>query len=422
MEAPLFILFFLVFAFIITQIPFFKNSGLGVWWLVILFSLKVIAGIFYGWFYHQPAYVSGADTWKYFEMSKEETEWLFRDPWAFTKDLFTSNYKTNSNLFAGENSYWNDLKSNLLIKFMALCNVVTLKDYYADMVIFNFLSFCGPVALYRICREKFHTQQLMLAIAVFCIPSFLFWCSGLHKDGLLFSATAMIMFSFNRLLQKKKIRSGYLLLILFCFTIVFALRNFIAILLLPALLIWWLCKFYPQKKWIWIAAVYGGGLFIFFIAPHINSSLDFPGYIIAKQKEFIGLGGNSQLGYPLLQPGLFGFISYLPYAVDIAFLRPHFTETENAAYLPAIAENFVFICFFIFWGIKKFQNKSLTENKKSTASSFVVFCFCFALSALLLTGFTVTLTGAVVRYRALFLPFIFAPLCSAIKIARKRGL
>ena len=66
------------------------------------------------------------------------------------------------------------------------------------------------------------------------------------------------------------------------------------------------------------------------------------GLFIEKQKEFIALGGNSQLHYPLLQSGLFGFIFYLPYAIDIAFFRPHFTETNNLAYWPAIAENFVF--------------------------------------------------------------------------------
>lgn len=420
MEATLFILYFLVFTFLVTRVPFFKNSELGVWWLAGLFSLKIAAGVFYGWFYHQAGYVAGADTWRYFEMSKEETEWLFRDPGAFFTDLFTSHYTSASNVFAGENSYWNDLKSNVVIKLMALCNVITLKDYYADMVIFNFFAFFGPVALFRMCREKFHTNKLLLAAAVFCIPSFIFWCSGLHKDGLLFSATVVIAFSFNRLLEKKIILSGYLFLMLFCFIMVFALRNYISLLLLPALLVWWLCKFYPEKRWKWIALVYGGGLIFFFTAPYISSSLDFPQYIIDKQKEFIELGGNSQLGYPALQPGIIGFLSYLPYALDTTLLRPHFTETGNLAYLPAIAENFIFTGFIIFLSVKLGITKNKSGNKKIVSSSFVIFCFCFAISSLLLTGYTVTLTGAVVRYRALFLPFIFAPLCSAIKINQKQ--
>lgn len=422
MEATLFILYFLVFVFLVTRIPFFKNSELGVWWLAGLFSLKIAAGIFYGWFYHQEGYFSGADTWRYFEMSKEETEWLFRDPAAFFADIFTSHYTSASNVFAGENSYWNDLKSNFIIKLLALCNVITVKDYYADMVIFNFFAFFGPVALFRMCREKFHTNKLALTAAVFCIPSFIFWCSGLHKDGLLFSAVSMIIFCYNRLLEKKKISAGYLFAILFCLFVVFALRNYIAFLLLPAMLVWGLCKFYPAKKWIWAMAVYGGGIMFFFAAPYISSSLDFPGYIVAKQKEFIELGGNSQLGYPVLQPGLMGFIRYLPYAIDVAFFRPHFTETGNPAYLPAITENFIFLCFFIFLTVKLATRKTTPGNKKISESSFVIFCFCFAASALLLTGYTVTLTGAVVRYRALFLPFIFAPLCSAIKIySRKKN-
>jgi hypothetical protein len=269
------------------------------------------------------------------------------------------------------------------------------------------------------CREKFHTHKLILIAAVFCIPSFVFWCSGLHKDGLLFSAVALIAFAFNRFLEKKKIDFTYLLLFIFCFLILFALRNFLAVLLLPALLVWFLCKFYPEKKFQWIAAVYGGGLLLFFIAPYISPAFDFPGYIVSKQKEFIDLGGNSQLNLPLLQPTFASFALYLPYAADIAFLRPHFSETQNAAYLPSIAENFLILCFLIFTGIRIYYDKKKTVNKKIGSSSFVVFCFCFALSVLLLTGYTVTLTGAIVRYRALVLPLIFAPVSSAIKIVKK---
>lgn len=419
MEATIFILYFLVITFFVTRIPFFTKTELGVWWLAFLFAAKIAAGLVYAWIYRQPAYYSIADTYRYFEMSKDETEMLFNDPWGFFKDLFTSHYAENSKVFSGQNSYWNDLKTNLIVKILAFCNVVTLKNYNADMVIFNFFSFFGPVALYRMCREKFHTHKLILIASVFFIPSFIFWCSGLHKDGLLFSCLALITFSFNRMLEKRKIDFVYSLLFIFCMLLIFALRNFLAVMLLPALFVWYLTKFYPEKKWVWVSAVYGGCTILLFILSYISPSLNFIGYIAEKQKEFMALTGNSQLNVPPLQPTLGGFISYLPYAVDIAFLRPHFSETQNPAYLPAIAENFIFLCFFIFLGIHTYRGKSKRGSKKISSSSFVIFCFCFALSSLLLTGYMVTLTGAIVRYRALLLPFIFAPLCSAIKVPKK---
>lgn len=420
MEVSIFIFYFLLVTFLVTRIPFIRKSDIGVWWIVVLFSSKVLTGVIYGWFYHQPAYVSGADTWRYFEMSKLETKWLINDPVGFFKDIFTSNYNTTSNLFKTDNSYWNDLKTTLFIKMIALFNVITYNNYNADMVVFNFISFFGPIAIFRMCREKFHTNKLILIAVVFFIPSFIFWTSGLHKDGLLFSAISLAAFSFNRILEKNKIDIVYSLLFIFCFFILFALRNFIAIQLIPALIVWFLCKKYQKRKWQWIAMVYGVGFLLFFLMlPNISSSLDFPAYITDRHNEFVALGGNSQLNLPKLEASFGSFLSYFPYALDTAFLRPHIFEVENAAYLPSIIENFLFLSFFVFVGMRKYYYKNKSYSKKIGSSSFVIFCFCFALTSLLLTGYLVTLTGAIVRYRALYLPFIFAPLCSVIKIPRK---
>jgi hypothetical protein len=58
--------------------PFFKKSGLSIYWLIGLFSLKIAAGIAYGLFYSQPQYAQGSDTWRFFEASRTETDWLLR--------------------------------------------------------------------------------------------------------------------------------------------------------------------------------------------------------------------------------------------------------------------------------------------------------------------------------------------------------
>src|SRR5207253_1683986 len=111
---------------------------------------------------------------------------------------FTNGYEQTGNLFLHSNSYWNDLKSNVIIKFLALCNVVTFKNYFADIVLFNFMFFFGPVALYRLVKQLFPINKQLLIVSVFLIPSFLFWCSGIHKDGIIFTCIALISFHFYR--------------------------------------------------------------------------------------------------------------------------------------------------------------------------------------------------------------------------------
>jgi len=151
--------------------------------LILLFLLKNCIGYCLWKILCAASIFSGSDTWRYFNESLKETDWLLRQPAAFVKDIFSSGYNAQSNLFTGKNSYWNDLKSNVIIKLMAVMNVFTLRHYYANVVLFNFLFFFGPVALYRVAIKKFTANKFFLIAAVFCIPSFLFWCSGAHKDG-----------------------------------------------------------------------------------------------------------------------------------------------------------------------------------------------------------------------------------------------
>jgi hypothetical protein len=326
---------------VISNTGFIKKTGLNKWWIIGLFALKVFAGIVYGWFYQQPAYFATSDTWHFFELSKGETDWLLHDPSAFFKDIFMYGYERSGNLFVGENSYWNDLKSNVIIKLLAICNVLTLKNYYANIVLFNFLFFFGPIAFYRVIKKKINTDKIILIAFVFCIPSFLFWCSGMHKDGLIFTGIALIVFYFGKWLREKRVLISSVLICMACIFLVFTLRNFVLLLLLPALLTWWLCERVRSKKIIIIVGVYGLCLAIFFIAPYINSSLNFPAYIVSKQNEFKALGGNSQIQLPVLEPSFAGFVRFFPLAADIAFFRPHPTETANIAYLPSIAENVI---------------------------------------------------------------------------------
>ncbi|MBG9376340.1 hypothetical protein I5907_08850 [Panacibacter sp. DH6] len=400
----IFICWFIVFAWLLTKIKFVTKTGLGAWWIIALFSIKVIAGIGYAWFYSQPAYFATSDTWHFYALSKGETDWLLNDPVAFLKDIFVYGYERSGNLFLSENSYWNDLKSNLVIKLLAICNVLTLKEYYADIVLFNFIFFFGPVALFRIVQQLFTVNRLLLIAGVFLIPSFLFWYSGVHKDGLIFTTLALVVYYFNEQLLHKKINWQQLLLMVFFFTILFAFRNFMALLLLGGLVVWLLCEILPLKK-IWVVStVIVLAVVAFFVSASISTATDMPQYIIQKQAEFKALSGNSGIDVPVLEHSVAGFLRFLPYALDIAFFRPHVAEIKNISYIPAVAE------IYFFWAVvivSIFVRKKVAYTNKQV--SFLVFCMFFSFSFLLLAGYTITFSGAIVRYKACILPFLFVP-------------
>lgn len=404
-------MYLLFFNWLITRIPFFKNAGFNKWWLAGLFTLKIIAGLAYAFFYLQPAYNATSDTWRYFDLSKGETDWLLKDPLAFFKDIFVSGYQQSGGLFSGENSYWNDLKSNVIIKLLAICNVFTFKNYYADIIFFNFFFFFGPVALYKLVQQLFRVNRLLLVVCIFLLPSFLFWCSGIHKDGFIFSGTALIVYYFNKQLCSRRINARLVIISILCFIVVFALRNFMALLLLPALLTWLLCSLYPSRSKIIIAAVYGLGMLLFFVSPAISPGTNLPGYVIEKQEEFKKLSGTSAIDVPALENSFTSYIKFLPTAVDIAFFRPHITEINNKSYIPAAAE---VLCLWLFAAGSLFIRKK--SNNGPGQKAFIFFCICFAISFLLLAGYTITFSGAIVRYRAVVLPFLFIPVVVGLKL------
>jgi hypothetical protein len=418
LDSLIFAAYLICFCFLITKIPFFKKSGLNKYWLIGLFLLKIFAGCAYGYFYSLPAYIQTSDTWKYFDLSKTETTLLLKDPLEFIKRLFSYSYNSAGNLFIANNSYWNDLKDNIIIKFLAVINVFSFKNYYADVIFCNFFFFFGCIAFYRLLKEKITANTLVLIAFVFCIPSFLFWCSGIHKDGFIFMVIAVFIFYFNEWMKGKKLSPKWIIFII-CALILFALRNFVLLLLIPSLFTWYLCNRYPQKKIIIVAGIYGFVIVLFFISKFISPAIDFPAYIITKQNEFKLLGGNSQLILPALVNNLAGFVKFLPYSIDTAFLRPHINETANTLYLPAIAENifmYVLIIYSLYQALKKRKENIVNEPAKA----FIIFCFVFAISNLLLMGYTVTLTGAIVRYRSFVLPFIIAPLSMFVKFGNKK--
>jgi hypothetical protein len=103
----------------------------------------------------------------------------------------------------------------------------------------------------------------------------------------------------------------------------------------------------------------------------------------------------------------------LPTAIDIAFLRPHITEVKNFSFIPAVIEILMLHLLFIF--------VIIFSNKKQLLSPVVLFLLFFSLSVMIISGYTVTFSGAIVRYRSFVLPLLITPLLCSIDFGRIRN-
>lgn len=405
----LFTIYLFLFCWLITRNGFIKKTGLSNSWLIALFLLKVAAGVAYGWFYSNiPNYRNEADTWKFYFEGVQHTKMLFADPASYFSSIVDNPYgREYRHFFSTINSYWNDLKHVYMVKLVSVFNIFSGSRYYVNTIFYNFLTFFGPVALIRIMNDVFPGRLKLITVSTFLFPSFLFWSSGIHKDGIVFTLLILSVWIFYFSLKDKKLNILHLLLMGLLIGLIFPVRNHIVLASVPGFFAWWLADKYFRQKWIAFLLVTLVCSTFFFTSKYIHPKLDLPISIVLRKKEFIKLGGNSFLPQRELQSNFLSFLKNAPQALNHTLVRPYVTEIISPLYLLSAIE-ILFIWLLIFFWFFRF-----TENPYR--HSVVLFLFLVSMVLLLLTGYIVPQLGAIVRYRSIFLPFIMVPILATIR-------
>jgi hypothetical protein len=402
LEHLLFVAWLVFFAWLVTKTKFFLASGLSKPQLVILFLLKVIAGIFYGWvglYYGRHAQME--DTWVFHYQGLIEYGLLYEKPAEYFTNLFHNPYETGfGNFFGSENSYWNDLKGNVFIKFISLHHVLSFGHYYVNVIFYSFVSLFGPVAFYRVMIDLYPGKKLNVLLAVFMIPSFFYWSSGIHKEGLIFLGIALIIYHIYFANKEGRYSVKRVTGLLLGLVLLALLRNFLLIILIPAILAWLVANRWPRHRVLCFSVVYFAFIILFFTLRYVDSRLDFPMAVANKQRAFREMtGGNSSIPIQEINPDVLSFARSVPQAVTLSFLRPYPSDIRHLLTLAAALEVGVLLLLFLFFLFFKDPAIRLKDN-------LVYFCLFFGISMLLSIGFSVNNLGAIVRYRSVVLPLL----------------
>jgi hypothetical protein len=368
-----------------------------------------MAGIFYGWiglYYGQMAQM--IDTWAYHVESLKEYKILISHPIDFFTSLFHNSYQGGyTNFLTSNNSWWNDVKANFLIKIMAVFDLFSFGNYYVNVIFYSFLSFFGPIGIYRVMKDVFPAKKIPVLIATFLVPSFLYWTSGLHKEGLIFLGLSLMIYNFYFGFKEKKFFAYRILLILLGFALVIILRNFLVLPLFSPLVAWLLCYKIKVKPVIIYSTVFTLFLTIFFTVKYFVPELDLPQSVVAKRQEFINLqGGHSSVAVNDLKPTFTSFLINAPEAFSLAILRPYPSDVRHLLSLAAAIEIALILSFFL---IFLFWRKNGTP-----LSPFLLFCLFFYFSVLFMIGYSVNNLGAIVRYRSIVFPLLLAPMAAKV--------
>jgi hypothetical protein len=254
----------------------------------------------------------------------------------------------------------------------------------------------------------FPKSLYQIVFCIFILPSALFYSAMIHRDGLILLSLSMIIYHLFFILNEEKISWKRIVFIFLFLLAIFLLRSFVFIALIPALIAWILAQKFPKYTFVSFVIVYTTVGVLFFISGFISPRTNLPQYVSSRQQSFIEIGkaGNSTINIQPLHPTFKGFVSNAPEALDHTLLRPYLTEINNFQYLPFALEIFLFeVLFFIFIFFHK---------KISPVNPLIYFCIFFSLTMFLITGYTVPIIGAIVRYRSIYFIFLLLPIVSYI--------
>jgi len=362
---------------------------------IVLF--KILLGCLYGWvFLH---FYNGDDTWNYFNESREETNMLMHHPIRFFQPFWPSYFLQITDYHGWDALvlYIKDFERLFFIKGLAILNLFSGKNYYIDLLLFEFLIIAGPLLLFKLLAREFPQRIGMYFLLVFFIPSIVFWCSGIRAEGLLLFFMALMLYNGQAYTRKPGVWRAIgilggilgLLLIRFQFLVVF----------LPAFFAYLISIKKRETTPRYFNRLYLAVIVIFGISLFLPPAQQLSRPLQHNQQKFFLLNGNTRYKLDTLKPGPVSFMKILPQAIKNSMLRPYPWEGKNLLQSISSAE-VLFVVAGLFFFI-------VSPDRKKQVSHPLYWLFLFySISQLISIGYIVPFPGAIVRYRSIAFLFL----------------
>lgn len=300
------------------------------------------------------------------------------------------------NLFKPENmSFWSSIGMQFHYKYMTLSNIFSMGSIHVNVIFYNLLYFAGQLALYKTVYRIQPEKKLWFLVSIFLIPSVLFWCSGIHKDGLILAAVGFVFYFLHRFLtQHRKLDILYVLLFLIMLSTV---RYFYVLIILPGLF-GWVVFHQKQQQFLKFCILYILAIFVLFNIDQLLPAIQPLQLISNKQSDFKRAIGYSDMRTPDLLPTWSSYVKNFPIALQHIFLQPSFSWQAPIKYQLAALDAIVVLALIILFAVHVRRNTS-----KQTSSQAIFYTMLFiGISVYIFIGYTIPNCGALVRYKSEF--------------------
>ena len=410
-----------LFLFAIRSFAFFNALGLSKRAIGWLFVLKILAGtaLWYVYTYIHTDRAT-ADIYRYFDDGNIMFTALPEHPLDYLRMLTgigNDQRRFDVNYYQVMNNWYRQYESNMyndahtMIRFNAFVRLFSFGHYHVHTVFICFLCTTGLVALYRAFVPRIAGHERAWAFALFALPSVLFWLSGVIKEALLFFGLGLFALTLTDLLRNG-VRAWSIAFLPFCIVLLFFLKFYVLLSLLPAFTAYiWCVRTGGKRPLLKFVATYA-----MFIMLGLNSDLFYKDFRIlevlwVKQRDFIGMATAANSGSLVhvaeLEPNVWIFLGAAPHALYMTFLAPLSAWGNGPLGMMSALENIVLVVLLLMalrW------RRAWSEVDKP----LLYFCLGYCILLALVIGWTTPVIGALVRYRVPLLPFLLlACMCLA---------
>lgn len=391
MDVILLLIYLVVITWIVSKTPFFLRSGLSPKFLAVYFLLSTGIAIGHLWFaYHN--FPGHGDMWTFFSEGVKLKNYLLKDLSLFLKEMRVDVYEQGA---FTSGSFLVRIQYQFLSFIYMLFNFLSFSNNYINPVLFGYLLMFGKIGLYRTAKNIFPDNEIG-NLGFLLLPGLLFWTGPIHKEGLIYLALGLMAYSLTWFSVRK------LILFILAVVIIFITRNYVLVLagvsIILALIFF--VKNYRFKALIEVGAIVAGLLFLIFpqlLQPVFEQ-------VISRKQEFESLEGNTRLPQIVLEPGFKSFASEFPTAFLNGFLLPY-PGQFNPLYSLFSMEIYLVI-FLLVTGLIYSNSHKLMPGGR--APGYMGAFLIFGITGILICGYIIPFAGALVRYRSIYLPFLWA--------------
>lgn len=411
--------YLVLFSYFIQRSIFFVIPGIHKKWIHGAFYLKIVAGFtlaaIYTWHY---TLRDTSDSYRYFDDAMVIRDLLFTNPKLFFQ--FLVGYDLNGigakevfdqlHCWTTKHRYGLPHDGPTIVRINVLISIFSLGYYHVHTIFMCMMSMIGFTAICKSFVQIFKGREVLLFMACFCLPSVVFWSSGILKEAPLFMVFGLFIYNALKIYAGSGSWKQWLAL-LFCVWVMLNLKVYVLFTLVPAMLFLVLIKLVGEKYlWIKFISVHVVCMILAFNAHYFFEGGDFLYVLNKKQIDFYNVArdfdAKSTISIPEISDAV-SFIMHYPQAMFLTLFRPHVAEIKSAFYAGLAIENMVYLLLLTL-GIVKFTK----PKREHWPMLLALLSYTLILGGII--GSTVPILGAVVRYRIMVLPFFVILIFSVI--------